>query len=239
MRIRSSKKFANPAVWLVLGACVAAESTSVSASASIASPKNAGPTLPYVGPTFRSGALQTPPPVKPAEVAKATEDPSYKPFLDRVKAYIDLRKKLDDGLPRLKPTDEPQRVETYEQLLAARIKAARSTAKPGDVFGSAGVAIKHAIGEDAKSRTVQDVYAAMQEVPPRDPPAVNATYPAKAALATVPPLLLLRLPKLPDTIEYRFMGRDLILHDTTTNIVVDFLRDAAPIIQKRKAEEKK
>jgi hypothetical protein len=42
---------------------------------------------------------------------------------------------------------------------------------------------------------------------------VNAIYPEKAALATVPPLILVNLPRLPDGLEYRFMGRDLILRD--------------------------
>jgi len=79
----------------------------------------------------------------------------------------------------------------------------------------------------------------MQEVPPQSPASVNAPYPKNAALATVPPLLLLRLPKLPDGLEYRFMGRDLILHDTTANIVVDILREAAPIVQRDKVDPDK
>jgi hypothetical protein len=225
MRIRSSKNFANPAVWAAVVVCVAVGS------------RVAGASIRQV--TQAPAAPHTPPIVKPKEVAKATEDPSYKPFLDRVTQYIDLRKKLDDGLPHLKPTDEPQRVETHEQLLAARIKAARSSAKPGDIFGTAGTAIKAAIRDDTETRSIGDIHAAMQEVPPRSAPAVNATYPEKAALATVPPLLLLRLPRLPDGLEYRFLGRDLILHDTTANIVVDILREAAPNIQRDKIDQNK
>jgi hypothetical protein len=70
----------------------------------------------------------------------------------------------------------------------------------------------------------------MQEVPKRTPPRVNANYPETAALATVPPLILQRLQRLPDGIEYRFMGRDLILRDTKANLIVDVLPEAVPTV---------
>ena len=63
----------------------------------------------------------------------------------------------------------------------------------------------------------------MQEVPRNTRPRVNADYPDTAALATVPPLILKRLQRLPDGLEYRFMGRDLILRDTKANLIVDVL----------------
>jgi len=223
MWIRSSKTLANPAVSVIVAGCIATATGTASVRQT---------------PAQTSLPAQTPPIVKPKEVARATEDPSYKAFLDRVNEYIDLRKKLDDGLPHLKPTENLQRVETHEQLLAARVRAARSAAKPGDIFGAAGDAIRKTIREDAGSRTARDLEAAKQEVPPQDPPKVNATYPEKAPLATVPPLLLLRLPKLPEGLEYRFMGRDLILHDSTANIIVDFLQDAAPTVLQKKSEQK-
>jgi PAS domain S-box-containing protein len=72
----------------------------------------------------------------------------------------------------------------------------------------------------------------MQEVPAQSPPAVNAIYPEKAGLATVPPLILVNLPRLPDGLEYRFMGRDLILRDRDANIIVDFVPGAVPAIKR-------
>jgi hypothetical protein len=72
----------------------------------------------------------------------------------------------------------------------------------------------------------------MQEVPPKSPPMVNTLYPEKAALATVPPLILANLPRLPDGLEYRFMGRDLILRDRDANLVVDFVAGAVPVLKK-------
>jgi hypothetical protein len=60
---------------------------------------------------------------------------------------------------------------------------------------------------------------------------VNAEYPEKAPLATLPPLILNRLQRLPEGLEYRFLGRDLILHDAKANLIVDFVHEAVPTIR--------
>ena len=59
---------------------------------------------------------------------------------------------------------------------------------------------------------------------------VNMTYPSKLPLATVPAKLLRALPDLPPELEYRIVGRSLLLRDVKANIVVDFVRDAVPTI---------
>ena len=159
---------------------------------------------------------------------------ALKEFTDRMKDYTSLQKKIESGLPALKPSKDPADIEEHRQALASGIRTARAAAKPGDVFGTAADLIRAVIKEDAADRSRRDVYAAMEEVPGRNPPAVNAGYPEKAALATVPPLLLLKLPPLPEGVEYRFMGRDLILRDTKSNLIVDFIHDAVPTVLKKK-----
>jgi hypothetical protein len=170
-----------------------------------------------------------------AEADAAGDQPARplysKEFSIRVNNYLALQRRLEAGLPPLTPSDQPTRIEVHQRGLAERIRDARSHAKAGDIFGSAGDTIRKAIQDDAKSRKVRDAYAAMIEVPVQAPPAVNADYPDKAPLATVPPLLLARLPLLPDGIEYRFMGRDLILRDMKANIIVDILHEAIPTIR--------
>jgi hypothetical protein len=37
-----------------------------------------------------------------------------------------------------------------------------------------------------------------------------------------------RFPKLPEELEYRFIGRTLILLDTTANIIVDYAPQVGP-----------
>jgi len=70
----------------------------------------------------------------------------------------------------------------------------------------------------------------MIEVPTRTRIAVNTTYPTQLPLATFPPRLLQRLPDLPPELEYRIVGRHIVLRDVTANVVVDVARDVVPAI---------
>ena len=53
---------------------------------------------------------------------------------------------------------------------------------------------------------------------------VNDKYPEQMPLQTTPPTLLENLPKLPQEIEYRITGRDLVLLDAKVNLVIDVMR---------------
>ena len=57
---------------------------------------------------------------------------------------------------------------------------------------------------------------------------VNESYPEAMPLQTTPPSLLLNLPKLPPELEYRVVGRELVLRDVKANLVVDFIPNALP-----------
>ena len=59
---------------------------------------------------------------------------------------------------------------------------------------------------------------------------INTVYPTTLPLATFPPLLLRKLPDLPPELEYRIVGRSLILRDVKANLIVDILRDVVPTI---------
>jgi hypothetical protein len=170
---------------------------------------------------------------KPSGEVVAAHEAMLKGFNERVSAYVALKKQLGADLPQVKSGDRATgRVESHEQSLAERLHSARRAARPGDIFGDAGPYFRETIEHDTVTRGVRDAYAAMQEVPRRSPPAVNAPYPKEAALATVPPLILVNLPRLPDGLEYRFMGRDLILRDRDADLIVDFVRDAVPVLRK-------
>jgi hypothetical protein len=157
---------------------------------------------------------------------------AVKGFTDRVTAYVDLQKKQETGLPATKPREDTSKMEIHQRALAARMRLARPNAQPGDLFGSAARLIQDVVRKDAEQRSTRDAKASMEEVPQRRPLRVNAEYPEKAALATVPPLLLTNLPRLPEGLEYRFMGRDLVLRDTKANLIADFIREAAPIVKR-------
>jgi hypothetical protein len=57
---------------------------------------------------------------------------------------------------------------------------------------------------------------------------VNGTYPQGVPLQSTPPTVLLHLPRLPKELEYRIVGHDFALHDTVTNLIVDFIPNAIP-----------
>lgn len=57
---------------------------------------------------------------------------------------------------------------------------------------------------------------------------VNGTYPENQPLSTVPAAILESLPRLPDGIEYRFVGRHLILRDARANVIIDFIPNVIP-----------
>jgi hypothetical protein len=157
---------------------------------------------------------------------------TVKGFEDRLEQYVALKKKLESGLPPLQPKDRTGDVEAHKSELAQRIREARKGAKQGDLVGDAAPILRGIIEKDAQNRGVRDAYAAMQEVPPQNPPAINASYPEKMPLATVPPLILVNLPRLPDGLEYRFMGRYLILRDRSANLIVDVVPGAVPAFKK-------
>ena len=171
-------------------------------------------------------------PVRAQEPTASEREGALKEFTTRVNAYVDLKKSLDRGVAPLKPGDASTgKAEKVQDTMAARIQVSRRDARPGDIFGSAGPIIKQTIARDTKTRGMRDAFNAMDEVPAKSPPAVNAVYPETAALATVPPLILVNLPRLPDGLEYRFMGRDLILRDREANVIVDFIPGAVPVLK--------
>jgi hypothetical protein len=50
---------------------------------------------------------------------------------------------------------------------------------------------------------------------------INGTYPDGKPFSTVPGPILAVLPALPDDVQYRFLGRHLILLDIRANVILD------------------
>src|SRR4029453_17302840 len=116
-----------------------------------------------------------------------------------------------------------------EKALPDEVGVQRAGAQQGDVFSlPAAKEIAVIVAEDFKGRPLGDQKAILVEVPVKVPPAINTDYPTTLPLATVPPSLLLKLPTLPEELEYRFLGRHLILRDIKANLIVDFIPDVVP-----------
>jgi len=166
---------------------------------------------------------------KSGQAPNPTEDPRFKDFFDHVRAYINIHKTADSRVPSLKDTSDPAKISGREKALADEIRRERPGAQQGAVFTpSAAKEIGAIVAEDFKSRPMKDQKAILVEVPMKEPPSINTDYPTTLPLATVPPTLLQKLPTLPEELEYRFLGRHLILRDIKANLIVDFIPDVVP-----------
>jgi hypothetical protein len=146
-------------------------------------------------------------------------------FSRRVTAYIDLRKRATQDLPRLTRTDVPSEITTRENEIGNAIRVARAGVRPGDILtpGAARV-FRQAIKDDFRHRPRRGQQVMRDEIP-HFHPKINQTYPSEWPLATFPATLLAKLPELPDGLEYRLLSEALILRDDNANIIVDFILD--------------
>ena len=150
-------------------------------------------------------------------------------FAKRVKAYTDLRNKLDDGPAELKPTTDPAKIAGSQKALAARIRGARAEARQGDIFAPAiEKKFRALLQPEVKGAGGATTKATIQDEKPLVDLVVNDEYPPAEPVTTVPPNILKALPPLPDGLEYRFVRKHLILRDTRANLIVDFLLNAIP-----------
>lgn len=169
---------------------------------------------------------------KPEENQAELDAEALEEFREEVEEYIELRKKLESKLPPLPRQAAPAKVHSYEIELEKLIARARARSQEGDIFVSEirplirrlcrsvlttaeGKALLAEIREEAEERI---------SVPAR----INTRYPDEIPISTVPYDLLKVLPPLPDVLEYRFLGRHLILLDIDARIIVDVIRNVIP-----------
>jgi len=151
-------------------------------------------------------------------------------FVARMNAYAALRGKLEQGLKALAVTEKPIEILQAETALAARIRVARAKAKRGDIFSQR---IRRGFRAALRAESDAGTCAAIRDDNPGDfDYLINGTYPKFEPLSTVPPNMLAALPELPADVHYRFLGRDLVLHDTRANIILDEIDDAISCVGK-------
>ena len=151
-------------------------------------------------------------------------------FAERCAAYQDLRSKAAKGLPTRSDNSTPEEIKSYRDQLRARLIELRADAKPGDILTPAVFEVVAAVraetagsqGKAAKDTVLGEGNPAKEGVPVQLK--INAPY--EATLSTVPPDLLARLPELPENLQYRFVGKSLILYDSDAEIVVDYISGA-------------
>ena len=170
-------------------------------------------------------------------LAASGDEPKVPEFRAKVKSYTDLVDRLDKDLGRLPDRAGPEQINAHKRALAAAVKQARAAAKPGEIFvASEQPVFKSILKTETRGKEGAPARKTIAEDNPKTPDpghktppvtlAVNATYPDGAPRSTTPPTILLRLPKLPENVEFRFVGKALVLYDPRANLIVDFIPNA-------------
>jgi hypothetical protein len=151
-------------------------------------------------------------------------------FKARVDAYADLHKRLATGDAKQKETDDPAKLNARTDALTAKVQAARVDAKHGDIFTpEIRPVFRRLLAPKLKGADGRDVKAVIKDDAPAPgtvPFKVNAKYPDSQPLPTVPANVLITLPPLPEPLEYRIVGQHLLLLDTASDLIVDYILNA-------------
>lgn len=153
-------------------------------------------------------------------------------FDKRIKEYASLRGQVNKGDAKQRETRDAAKISNAREMLAAKIRAQRAGAKPGDIFTPAiQEHFRKLLAPEMKGVTGQNTKGSIKDEGPAPGSikmAVNAEYPKEQPLGTVPPNVLKALPELPEGVEFRFVDRYLTLRDAEANLIIDFMPAAIP-----------
>jgi hypothetical protein len=151
-------------------------------------------------------------------------------FMENVKKYVALHQKLEATLPHLPKEAKPEQIDESQRSLGRLIQQARAGAREGDIFTKESRAVFRRLlygifsGPDGKALKASIMDENVGPIKLQ----INGRYPDKVPVSTVPPQVLEALPKLPEELQYRFIGNRLILFDEHAHIVPDFMDNALP-----------
>ena len=155
------------------------------------------------------------------------QPPGFDDFTPRVQQYMKLRK----ALPNERTTNRQDQIVDRRHSLADAIREARPAAKQGDIFTPESTPeFLKVIRATLQGSNSSNARKTIRQGEPLMGVhlTVNGAYPGHLPNTTVPPTLLLRLPRLPDKLAYRIVDHDFVLQDTEARLVVDMIPGALP-----------
>jgi hypothetical protein len=147
-----------------------------------------------------------------------------------ISRYTDVRREALERVHAGLPCRGPESLEEGRDALADHIRTARPHAREGDIFGPAIASVLRRQLREALDGLIAGAYEEGWEPDLPEaavPPEVNAFVPWAHRRGDAAQLVK-ALPALPESLEDRLVGRDLVLLDVTARIAVDVLRDALP-----------
>lgn len=159
------------------------------------------------------------------EEARTIED-----FQQRIKDYAALHRKIEDGLPALPREASPTQIDQHQREFGRRVAEARAGAKHGDLMTPAMQAlVRRHLAQVFSGKDAADLKGSvMDENPVGIEVSLNERYPDEVPLSTMPPEVLQMLPRMPEELQYRFVGRNLVIMDEHAHLIVDFVPNAIP-----------
>jgi hypothetical protein len=154
-------------------------------------------------------------------------------FQRSVADYVVLHRMLETRVPPLRVTTDVGEIQRAVRALGLRIQTARASARQGDLITpEVARMFRRRIATcltpeewkavfDDQTRDEED-----EPVQPLPPLVVNMEWPEGVPFGFVPPQLLQALPALPRELQYRIIGRSLVLWDHHANLIVDVLPGA-------------
>jgi hypothetical protein len=168
--------------------------------------------------------------VKAEQPAQSAADKAtIKAFQDRVGQYLKVREAVKAKAPKLAKDSTPEQIQAAENAYVVSLRAARSTARQGSLL-SPDIAqyIRTTLKRELSPTEKKDVREIALDKETNIPVAlkVNYPYPDPKEFVEMPAKLLLKLPELPKEVKYRYVGRTLLLLDTDSNLILDYMLDA-------------
>jgi hypothetical protein len=147
-------------------------------------------------------------------------------FAERVAEYVEIHRQATAGIGDPRLCADPEELSRQAADLAAAVRDARPIAVEGYIFTTTvATALRTRIALALRGGAIDLANVeADEEWSQFD---MQAQVPWGVARALSMPLLS-ALPDLPAELEYRLVGRSLVLLDVRANLVVDVLRDAMP-----------
>lgn len=151
-------------------------------------------------------------------------------FRDAVSGYLEVRKKISLELPPMRVTPRAAEINAASDALARAVQRARPNARQGVFFTpEVSSVIRRQLAQALASTDRAGVIALLNEEEPTvRRPTIHMRFPAGAVLASTPAVLLDALPPLPPELEYRFIGRILVIRDIHAALILDYLSPALP-----------
>jgi hypothetical protein len=158
-------------------------------------------------------------------------------FERAIASYMELHQIVERSLPPLTTSGDAAEIAAATAAMAKGMRAARSTAAEGEMFDKEIALIFRRIIREVLPREEPDA-AELSFGDIEEPeaalfrPLVHDEFDWTRA-DDMSPRLLAALPELPDELQFRFVGRDLVIVDLHSGLVVDVLPDAIPPRERR------